>query len=207
VRSKAFGDLFAPPDPAIVEAGAGGERLIARTRVIFWGTIWLIPVVTLLTMEAAPPEVRISFIAASLGLLISFLLMPVVRRNPGQLAVAAATSAFDITIITVTLLTVALAGRPLVAINSLVIWPIYEELVLILPDTDRAGAVRHVNRIRERLAQTPLEVVSDDVRITVSIGVAEFPTDGRDGTALTSAADRRLLEAKRRGRNRVVAED
>jgi diguanylate cyclase (GGDEF)-like protein len=41
-------------------------------------------------------------------------------------------------------------------------------------------------------------------RITVSIGVAGWPADGENITAVVSRADARLYEAKRAGRNRVV---
>ncbi|MBK7658065.1 MAG: diguanylate cyclase [Betaproteobacteria bacterium] len=41
--------------------------------------------------------------------------------------------------------------------------------------------------------------------MTVSGGVARFPQDGETWDALFSVADRRLYEAKRAGRNRVVS--
>jgi GGDEF domain-containing protein len=43
-----------------------------------------------------------------------------------------------------------------------------------------------------------------NVTITVSAGVASWPEDGQGTTELVSSADRRMYEAKRRGRNLVV---
>ena len=42
------------------------------------------------------------------------------------------------------------------------------------------------------------------LRITVSIGVANFPLHGKNGEEVTGAADHALYEAKKQGRNRVV---
>ena len=48
------------------------------------------------------------------------------------------------------------------------------------------------------------ETFQAEGNLTLSIGVAELATDKPDLTALLDAADERLYEAKRGGRNRVV---
>ena len=80
-----------------------------------------------------------------------------------------------------------------------------EEFCILLPDTDRAGALHLAERIRAAIAGLTLEFDGQPLRMTVSIGVA-VPT-GRDDswTALTRAADVALYRAKSAGRNRVVA--
>jgi diguanylate cyclase (GGDEF)-like protein len=77
-----------------------------------------------------------------------------------------------------------------------------EEFAVLLPATDRTGAVRAAERIRAELAGSPVPVVG---RVTVSLGVAVLPEDGNDERELIAKADERLYAAKAAGRNRVVA--
>jgi len=79
-----------------------------------------------------------------------------------------------------------------------------EEFLVVLPDTDVEGAVRAAERIREKLAERTVVAGKRSVKLTVSIGVAEFPTDGESTEALIVSADAALYKAKRRGRDRVV---
>jgi two-component system, cell cycle response regulator len=41
--------------------------------------------------------------------------------------------------------------------------------------------------------------------MTISAGLASFPQDGEDAAELFALADERMFQAKREGRNRVVA--
>ena len=79
-----------------------------------------------------------------------------------------------------------------------------EEFLVLLPDTGIDGAVRAAERIRERLAKRILAVREQSVTVTLSTGVAEFPTDGNSPESLIASADTALYQAKRRGRDRVV---
>lgn len=74
-----------------------------------------------------------------------------------------------------------------------------EELAVLLPETGREGAETVAERIRQAVEENQF----DDIhRITISLGVAELKTDGRD---LLSRADDALYKAKEAGRNRVVS--
>jgi diguanylate cyclase (GGDEF)-like protein len=44
-----------------------------------------------------------------------------------------------------------------------------------------------------------------EVYVTISAGLASFPNDGDDAAELFALADDRMFQAKREGRNRVVA--
>ncbi|TDT43340.1 diguanylate cyclase (GGDEF)-like protein [Halospina denitrificans] len=79
-----------------------------------------------------------------------------------------------------------------------------EEFMVLLPGTDREGASRVAENVRETLAASPVRVNGEDLSITTSIGIAEFPEDGNTVRELLIAADNCLYEAKCRGRDRVV---
>jgi diguanylate cyclase (GGDEF)-like protein/putative nucleotidyltransferase with HDIG domain len=72
-----------------------------------------------------------------------------------------------------------------------------EEFALILPDTDEHGALLLAERIR-RATRDRLETV------TVSFGVATFPTHERTPDGVLHKADQALYLAKRLGRDRCV---
>lgn len=74
-----------------------------------------------------------------------------------------------------------------------------EEFAVVCPNTDLNGAVVVAERCRQAV-----ESASWKWRpVTVSAGVAQFTADMPDATALVSAADRALYQAKNNGRNRV----
>ncbi len=77
-----------------------------------------------------------------------------------------------------------------------------EEFVFILPATRLDQALLVAEKIRRNLAEAPHPVVG---LITVSIGVAEASPEEIDGYQAVQQADRRLYEAKKLGRNRVVS--
>jgi diguanylate cyclase (GGDEF)-like protein len=78
-----------------------------------------------------------------------------------------------------------------------------EEFIVMLPDTDRAGALRVAEHLRQ--AMHSLSVPSVSRAITASFGVATYPDDALDGETLMRLADRALYAAKRGGRDRVEA--
>jgi diguanylate cyclase len=77
-----------------------------------------------------------------------------------------------------------------------------DEFVLALSGVDLAGACGFAGRLRLAVSGLDWTTVAPGLHVTVSLGVACGPAKGWQ-VALT-AADRRLLAAKRRGRNAVV---
>ena len=84
-----------------------------------------------------------------------------------------------------------------------------EEFAVVLSSQQSlGGAVDAAQRFREAVERIELRLgVGDDLRVTMSGGVALYPEDGLDWDALYGAADRRLYAAKRAGRNRIVGRD
>ena len=83
-----------------------------------------------------------------------------------------------------------------------------EEIAVLTPGLDLAGAVALAERVRDRVASVRVLAGGGLVSVTVSVGVAVLAADDdvRDVAArLVREADLRLYEAKRAGRDRVAA--
>ena len=77
-----------------------------------------------------------------------------------------------------------------------------EEFAVVLPQTDISSIKYVAERIRASVEGLPAP--ADGAPVTISVGGALFPIDGVTAAELFQAADERLYEAKRLGRNRVV---
>ena len=78
-----------------------------------------------------------------------------------------------------------------------------EEFAVIVPNITRESLVRIAERIRANVEAMP--PVPETAPVTLSIGAAMYPRDGDGADALFAKADERLYQAKKEGRNRVVA--
>jgi diguanylate cyclase (GGDEF)-like protein len=79
-----------------------------------------------------------------------------------------------------------------------------EEFLIVLPHTSLAQGKKIVERIRNSVSKWDFEVGSKKIRMTISIGVAQYKV-GEDLEQLMSHASKALQEAKQGGRNKVVA--
>ncbi|MCV2884586.1 diguanylate cyclase [Aestuariibacter sp. AA17] len=81
-----------------------------------------------------------------------------------------------------------------------------EEFVMVLPSTDKSGAVTLVDGIRQALADLDIATAAGKVNVTLSAGICTAVVRSEeDGKLMLEAADRQLYEAKSRGRNCVYA--
>lgn len=107
----------------LVDAGAAGEVLVARTRLALAILVWLIPILDLVT----PPrqtETYVGIAAASLGVLLAFGAYRLSRRlyRPWM---GFATSLMDVSLISLALAGFLFIGQPHTTVNSRVVFEIY----------------------------------------------------------------------------------
>jgi diguanylate cyclase (GGDEF)-like protein len=78
-----------------------------------------------------------------------------------------------------------------------------EEIVIVCPGMTLAAAVQRVEAWRQSIARMATEVNGTEISVTLSAGIAEFPTHGQSMVSIVQAADKALYAAKAAGRNCV----
>lgn len=82
-----------------------------------------------------------------------------------------------------------------------------EEFVVAARGLSLSNGARLGERIRETIGKLVISSPPRQIRVTVSVGVAELDEADRDGAKLLVLADKRLYAAKAAGRNCVVSSD
>ncbi|HEY1957638.1 MAG TPA: GGDEF domain-containing protein [Polyangiaceae bacterium] len=80
-----------------------------------------------------------------------------------------------------------------------------EEFAIVLPETTLEGAHALADGLRQKVEESRFVFQNESIKVTVSVGVAMLADSDRTSTELIKRADEKLYEAKRGGRNRVVA--
>jgi len=73
-----------------------------------------------------------------------------------------------------------------------------DEFVMFVPEKDKRQAMQLAERLRTRVAQ---EHFSDEMTVSLSMGIASYPLDSIDLEDLVDKADRAMYQAKQKGRN------
>ena len=86
-----------------------------------------------------------------------------------------------------------------------------EEFVMVLPETDLAGAARTAEKIRQQCAASAYTTAAGPLTVTASFGVAALDMGsepvGAAAESLLRHADAALYRSKHEGRNRVTVSD
>jgi diguanylate cyclase (GGDEF)-like protein len=78
-----------------------------------------------------------------------------------------------------------------------------DEFVVLLPEAGATGAFEVAERIRQSVGRGSLDISGTSTRLSVSMGVATYPFDGRTLDALVENADKAMYQAKMKGRDQV----
>ncbi len=79
-----------------------------------------------------------------------------------------------------------------------------EEFAIILPQTPMAGAMTFAERVRLEVGGQKFRLNDGrEIPVTISLGVAEYPSHAKSVDELLNEADKGLYQAKVSGRNRV----
>ncbi|MCK4689775.1 MAG: diguanylate cyclase, partial [Candidatus Marinimicrobia bacterium] len=79
-----------------------------------------------------------------------------------------------------------------------------EEFAVILINSDKKGCFNTAERIRSNIQSFLFEKDGMSERMTISIGMSEYPADGDDLQAIIANADMAMYQSKRDGGNKVV---
>jgi diguanylate cyclase (GGDEF)-like protein len=79
-----------------------------------------------------------------------------------------------------------------------------EELVIILPETDKMSALVLGERIRRRIETSHLKYGNTELAFTISGGLASYPVNALEADDLVKCADHALYRAKGSGKNNIA---
>ena len=82
-----------------------------------------------------------------------------------------------------------------------------EEFVLIVPFTSKVNTEKLAEKIRQKIQDKRFIYQEEKIKVTLSLGVASLPEDDVEGMEpLLEIADKRMIAAKKGGRNRVISD-
>jgi diguanylate cyclase (GGDEF)-like protein len=82
-----------------------------------------------------------------------------------------------------------------------------DEFAVILPETPYENGHAVVEKLRTSLESTPISLMFDQVSLTASFGIAEYPEQGENIESLLTGSDLAMYKAKRAGKNTIARAD
>jgi diguanylate cyclase (GGDEF)-like protein len=125
VRSL-FESIWSRPDPVLAEAAIAGEHLVAKIRLSLATVLLLIPLInSLFFFPVEPKEGLVGISLVSGTFLLSVIMYALISRNYNPRWLPFASSAFDVTLISIALTMFLLMDEPHTAVNSKVVFEGY----------------------------------------------------------------------------------
>jgi len=125
VRSL-FESIWSRPDPVLAQAAIAGEHLVAKIRLSLATVLLLIPLIN--SLFFFPVELKEGLVGISLvsgTFLLSVIMYALISRNYNPRWLPFASSAFDVTLISIALTMFLLMDEPHTAVNSKVVFEGY----------------------------------------------------------------------------------
>ena len=116
--------LWAKPDPALAAAGIEGELVVARVRVVAMALLMIAPTWNIIHRHDEPMFVT-GFVVTLTAALASLAFWLLLRRGRWRPWIGFATSAFDVSMVTLALVTFLVVASPMIALNSKVTFEMY----------------------------------------------------------------------------------
>jgi diguanylate cyclase (GGDEF)-like protein/PAS domain S-box-containing protein len=79
-----------------------------------------------------------------------------------------------------------------------------EEFLIVMPGANARTARKRAEQLRANCEAMRISHNGKELKVTLSFGVATYPTHGREGEEIVIKADKALYKSKRRGRNCVT---
>ena len=116
--------IWVAPDSMLVDAGAGGELLVAKVRLALVALVTLIPIYNVFATPYLI-ETYVGLAASVAAFAFALVVWIVVRRGFYRPWLGFLTSAVDVTFVTATLATFLYLDTPHVAVNSRIMYSVY----------------------------------------------------------------------------------
>lgn len=124
MKPSRWREFWATPVPVLIEAGAAGEVLVARTRLVLTLLVMLIPLLDWMQRPGVG-EVYVGLVAAGLAVVASAVAYRVARGRVYEPTLGFTTSLLDVTLVSAVLCTFLVLHQPLTAVNSRVVFLVY----------------------------------------------------------------------------------
>lgn len=115
---------WSAPDPMLVDAGASGEFLVAKVRLVLVSLVTLIPIYNVIFTPYLI-EAWVGLVSSLGALIFAGLVWAVVRRGFYRPWLGFLTSAVDVSFVTGTLIAFLVLDTPHVAVNSRIMYSVY----------------------------------------------------------------------------------